>query len=926
MKKYLIRTLKITGIVLGALLTFLIIFPMVYPEYVTEKIKKLANDNLNGEINFSRAKLSFFSHFPALTLNLENFLLKGSEPFAQDTLVSVKRIDLGIDVPSLLFSKKIDIEAIYLKEPFINIQVNKQGGASYNVYKSSGEETENAESDDTRLKLQRIDIKNAKLIYDDKSTDIYIKATGFNYLGKGDLAESIFDLKTKADIASLDFLFGREAYLKNKHVKAELITQINTNSLAFIFQQNDLLINRLPVDFKGKLDFLSNGYDMDFTINAKDCALDDVFTALPPQFMQWHKKATLTGRTDLYFAMKGQYIASQSLSPDIELKMRIRDASVAYEGVPAKAEHIQLNLSTRLPSLDVNKLQVTLDSLYFDIGKEYFSGKLQLDGLQPPVIDARVRAKVDLAKVMQLTGQNDYQLRGMLLANLTAKGRYEPEQRLFPVTKGTLNFTEGYVKTPYYPHPITNIAFKGDISNNDGTMKSLVVHLTPATFTFEGEPFTLNASLENFDDIRYDIDAKGVLNIAKIYHVFHQKGLELEGYARADLSLKGTQSDATAGRYHLLQNKGVVELRNIKTTTEYLPLPFVIQQGVFRFHQDDMHFTNFRATYGQSDFVMNGRMQNAINFALTKGQVLRGTFSLSSQHINVDEFMAQETESREQRVESGEQREVNKEQSSKGVVIVPKDFDFNLNANLKNVFFQGLTVHNLRGNTRLRKGVLALNNVGFNIIGVSAHINASYGDETPERAHFAFKVDAENFDVQRAYKEVKLFREMVTMAKDAYGIISVKYNLKGKLDGEMTPIYPSLEGGGTLSVKDVKLKGFKLFNIISQKAGTDALKDANLTTIDINSTIKNNLITIERFKFKVSGFRPRIEGQTSFDGALNLKMRLGLPPLGIIGIPIKVTGTTEHPKIGLGRKSKDLEETEYDSRTGNEGETDKSTK
>ena len=65
MKKYLIRTLKITGIVLGALLAFLIIFPMVYPEYVTEKIKKLANDNLNGEINFSRAKLSFFSHFPA---------------------------------------------------------------------------------------------------------------------------------------------------------------------------------------------------------------------------------------------------------------------------------------------------------------------------------------------------------------------------------------------------------------------------------------------------------------------------------------------------------------------------------------------------------------------------------------------------------------------------------------------------------------------------------------------------------------------------------------------------------------------------------------------------------------------------------------------------------------------------------------------
>ena len=114
------------------------------------------------------------------------------------------------------------------------------------------------------------------------------------------------------------------------------------------------------------------------------------------------------------------------------------------------------------------------------------------------------------------------------------------------------------------------------------------------------------------------------------------------------------------------------------------------------------------------------------------------------------------------------------------------------------------------------------------------------------------------------------------------------------------------------SVKNVQLKGFKLFNVISDRTGTDGLRDANLSTIDIKSSIKNNLITVERFKFKVSGFRPRIEGQSSFDGRLNFKMRLGLPPLGIIGIPIKVTGTQENPKIGLGKKSKDLEETEYD--------------
>ena len=387
--------------------------------------------------------------------------------------------------------------------------------------------------------------------------------------------------------------------------------------------------------------------------------------------------------------------------------------------------------------------------------------------------------------------------------------------------------------------------------------------------------------------------------------------MELDGYAKADLTLQGTQSDATNGRYHLLHNKGVIELRNIKTTTEYLPKPFIIQQGVFHFNQDNMHFTDFRATYGKSDFLMNGRMSNAINFFLSNNQVLKGNFTVSSNYLDVDEFMYTSAPAQETK-EAKEATVTNDTPAEKGVVIVPKLFNFNLKANLKNVDFQGLTIHNLRGNTQLNRGILALQNVSFNIIGVSTQIDAKYADETPKRANFSFKIKAKDFDVQRAYKEVKMFREMVAMAKDAKGIISLEYAVEGKLNDEMLPIYPSIKGGGVLSVKNVQLKGFKLFNVISDRTGTDGLRDANLSTIDIKSSIKNNLITVERFKFKVSGFRPRIEGQSSFDGRLNFKMRLGLPPLGIIGIPIKVTGTQENPKIGLGKKSKDLEETEYD--------------
>jgi AsmA protein len=55
----------------------------------------------------------------------------------------------------------------------------------------------------------------------------------------------------------------------------------------------------------------------------------------------------------------------------------------------------------------------------------------------------------------------------------------------------------------------------------------------------------------------------------------------------------------------------------------------------------------------------------------------------------------------------------------------------------------------------------------------------------------------------------------------------------------------------------------------------------------------------------MAGFRPRFEGQVSFDG--NLKSAIppwGLPPFGIFGIPMTITGTQEKPKIRLGKGKK----------------------
>lgn len=319
-----------------------------------------------------------------------------------------------------------------------------------------------------------------------------------------------------------------------------------------------------------------------------------------------------------------------------------------------------------------------------------------------------------------------------------------------------------------------------------------------------------------------------------------------------------------------------------------------------------MFFNNFLAAYGQSDFRMNGYLKNVFNFITTNTGVLRGSFALNSNYINADEFMSKTEVSTVSNVSNPGLKPTTTEET--GVILVPSNLDIQFQANAKKIDFNGLALNNAKGNLSMKKGVLTMQNTGFNLIGCTVIMNAKYQGITPKKALFEYEIKASDFDIKRAYNEIKIFREMVSAAEKAQGTISLDYNLKGRLNGNMEPVYPSLVGKGIVSVKDIKVYGMKMFNTVAKKTSRKVLKNPELSKVEIKSSIKNNIITLERFKFKFAGFRPRIEGKTTLDGRLNIKMRLGLPPFGIFGIPMTITGNKDNPKVKLGRQTEDLEE------------------
>lgn len=907
-KKIGIKVLKITGITIASILLLMFLLPLLFPGRIAEQVKAFANKKLDGELSFSESNLSFFKHFPSLTVTLDDFSLKGSAPYKNDTLVAAKDVSFGINLKNLIFDGIVNIDEIYVSKGLINVKVNEKGQANYNVYISDTKEV-SKDTTGTSIRLERIDIHNVLLKYEDISAKINLEARGFNYLGKGNLDKSIFDLYTEAKIESLDFAFDGEKYLENKKIDADLVTKINTNSLSFVFQQNDLLINKLPISFIGKMNFLKDGYDIDIKIESTNSRLNDLFTALPPKYVTWLEKTKVKGRTDLLLTFKGNYNASLNRKPDLAFGMNIREGNIAYKDAPFETSNIALKFYTKLPSLETEKLEVSLDTLHFNIGDDYLSAKIKSKGIKNIDLSANLKSKLDLSKAINALGINNIELKGKLLADINSKGEYNSEKKLFPVTDGTINLQEGFLKTEYYPNPITDIKFIASVKNPTGKYKDLKVNVTPASFIFEQNPIYVKAILSDFDDVSYDIVAKGELDIAKIYKVFRQEGLDVRGYAKANLSLKGKQSYATTGQYSKLNNKGSLLLRDIKATSELFPKPFFIKEGLFTFHQDKMNFDKFSANYGKSDFAMKGRLDNVINFVLEKNAVLKGNFEVNSAFIAADEFMAQEP-AKTEKVSVPDTEKNTKTAEASGVILLPENLNVSLLANVKKLEYDGLVLDNVTGSTALNKGKLLFQKIGFEIIGCRVGINGFYDDQNMKQADFDVHFVAKNFNVKKAYNEIEMFRKLATAAEKAEGIISLDYTVKGQLNEEMKPVYPTLVGKGVVSLSKVKVNGLRLFNQLSSKTDFESIDNPDLSQVDIKSTIKNNIIRIEQTKMKVALFRLRLQGETSFDGKLNLKIRVGLPPFGLIGIPVVVTGTQDNPKIKVFSKTgEEIQET-----------------
>ncbi|HEY6901296.1 MAG TPA: AsmA family protein, partial [Puia sp.] len=340
------KALKITGIVLLALLCIAFALPFLFKGKITAIIKEQVNQRLTAKVDFSDVDLSLFRHFPRLSVAMDNLSVIGSGEFSADTLVAAHRIDVAVDLLSAIGGKQLRIHSISIDQPRIHALIHPNGHVNWMITKpdtASAAAPTGAKGSSFAMALQKYAITNGYLEYRDDSSRISTEITGINHSGGGDFTSNQFVLNTNTTVESLSFSYGLIPYLVKVQTRMSVDFQVDNTIGKYSFKTDNLSVNELQLHTEGWFQLTNDStYDMDIKFNGPSLDFKHILSLVPSLYQNNFKGVKTSGTASLDGFVKGRYDSRHI--PAYHVALGVKNGSFQYPDLPLPVKNINLAL------------------------------------------------------------------------------------------------------------------------------------------------------------------------------------------------------------------------------------------------------------------------------------------------------------------------------------------------------------------------------------------------------------------------------------------------------------------------------------------------------------------------------------------------------------------------------------------------------
>ncbi|QJX46711.1 AsmA family protein [Hymenobacter taeanensis] len=869
MRKFFLGLLIFVVVVVAALAAA----PFLFKDKIRQAFDQQLAQRVKAKVQYDpgNVDVTLLSTFPDLSLRLDQLRIIGQDSFSRDTLAYLPRLDVGLDLMSVISGDQIKIKNVTLEQPDISLRVLKSGRANWDVFVSdSAAASKGQDTTAVNLAIKGWQINDGHLRYDDRSIPFAMEARHVNHSGSGDFESNVFDMVSQTTAEQFTMNYDGTDYISKKKLTADVTMAMNLEKMLFTFKDNKVQLNDFPATFQGTVG-LPNATDItyDLTFKALETDFKNILSLVPGAYNEQFKDMKAEGKVAFDGYFKG--VQNDLKMPGYGVNLQVKNGMFKYPDLPQAARNINVDMNVDNPSGFTNNVKVNVKQFHLDLGTNPVDGNVAIDGLEPMKVDGRVKANVDLAEMTKVYPVQDLLLRGKLFVDGTAKGLYSKTQ--MPVVQAKMNLTNGYVKSKQFPAPIENLTLNGTVTNPTGQLNDTRVDIPQFRMLLDGEPLAGRVATQGVDKLRFDTDVKGVIDLTKITKIFPLEGMTVTGRLTGDIAAKGNMADIEAGRYQTVVASGTVKAQNVTYKSQDLPQGMKVTQATATFNNDKIVLQNMTGSLGSSDVAASGTISNYMGYLFVPGQPLRGTLSVNSNRFNMNEWMVDEVSAKPTVTAAGKAPA-----KAEGVLQIPKEFDLVLNTTVGQVLYDNLKLDNVKGTVTVRNQVATLNNLTFNTLGGSFATNGSYSSQNLAHPKFDLGLKIQNLNFQNAFQAFNSIKTLVPLVSSLEGVFSTNFNVSGEMGPDMMPKYSTLTGKGLFEVVRAAVANSAVLNKISSLTQFQELKSFAVNNKDVAAEIINGNFVVKPFDLTVGQIKMTVGGSNNVStGGLEYVTALNVP-------------------------------------------------
>lgn len=452
---------------------------------------------------------------------------------------------------------------------------------------------------------------------------------------------------------------------------------------------------------------------------------------------------------------------------------------------------------------------------------------------------------------------------GDLLLKGFAKGLQNDET--IPAFELLLRTDNASFKYPDLPKTVQNIKINTLIKNETGKTDDTFVQINQINFMIDQDRFDAKALIQNLStNLQVDAKLYGVINLKNLSQAYPLTLQQpLSGILTADVETSFNMAAIENEQYHLVQNKGNINLKGFDFTTEE-GQKFEIAEAHVLFNPKNLNLQKFEAKTGKTDLAITGVLHNFYGYVF-QNQNLKGDFNLNSNSFAVSDFMSKSTST--------------ESTATQETIKIPAFLDCSLTAKANTVYYDNLTLREVSGKLTIKDESVLLENLRTSIFGGTIVLNGGVSTQK-DIPDFEMSLGLNGLDITQSFTQLEVLKKVAPIAGVINGKMNSNITLLGKLNPKtMTPEMNTLTGNlmGQLLETQVQPENSKLLSALNANASFIDLKKINLNNLRGVLSFQNGRVQVQPFDLKIQDITLNVGGTHGFDQSMDYRIKFDVP-------------------------------------------------